>query len=147
MNDNVEVIKTGGRDEQRRQQLVMALLQQPSLEKAAKSVGISAVTAWRICKTPAFLDEYRQARREAFGQAMARLQQASSAAVSTLLTVMADPQKPAAVRVRAAECVLQHATNSFVSEELAARVDALGLWMRQKIEEQEMPPQKELVSE
>src|SRR5208283_1771010 len=104
--------KAGGREEKRRQQLVMALLQQPSLEKAAKSVGMSAVTAWRISKAPAFQEEYRRARREAFGQAMARLQQASSAAVSTLLTVMADPQNPAAVRVRAAECVLQHATNS-----------------------------------
>lgn len=36
-----------------REQLILALLQQPSLEKAA-AAGISAVTAWRISKTPEF---------------------------------------------------------------------------------------------
>jgi len=146
MSDNVEVITTGGRDEQRRQQLITALLQQPSFEKAAKSAGMSAVTAWRITKTPTFQEEYRQARREAFGQAMAQLQQASSAAASTLLTVMTDTKNPPAVRVRAAECILQHATASFESEELAARVDLIERWMRQRIGEQEMLQPKGLLS-
>jgi hypothetical protein len=129
-----------------RQQLITALLQQPSLEKAAQSAGMSAVTAWRITKTLAFQEEYKRARRDAFGQAMARLQQASSVAVSTLLTVMTDPGNPFAVRVRAAECVLQHATDSFASEELAARLDAIERWMRQKIDEQEVLQPKGLLS-
>ncbi len=145
MNDKVAVIKNDSREEQRRQQFVMALLQQPSMEKAAKLVGISPVTAWRMSKTTEFQKEYRRARREAYGQSMARLQQASSAAVSTLLAVMEDPDNPAAVRLRAAECVLQHATDSFESEELAARVDAVERRMNQMIEEQEMPQQKGLL--
>jgi len=145
MNDKVAVIKNDSREEQRRQQFVMALLQQPSMEKAAKLVGISPVTAWRMSKTAEFQKEYRRARREAYGQSMARLQQASSAAVSTLLAVMEDPDNPAAVRLRAAECVLQHATDSFESEELAARVDAVERRMNQMIEEQEMPQQKGLL--
>src|ERR1035441_4568455 len=102
---DTEVIKTSGREEQRRQQLVLALLQQPSMEKAAKSAAMSPVTAWRLSKTPEFQVEYRQARREAFEQSIARLQQASGAAVSTLLTIMEDRKHPAAVRVRAAESV------------------------------------------
>jgi hypothetical protein len=36
-------------------------------------------------KVPEFNAAYREARREAFGQSIARLQQASSAAVSTLV--------------------------------------------------------------
>ena len=52
------------RRNRQREQLILALLQQPGLEKAAAAVGISTVTAWRITKTPEFKEEYRQARRE-----------------------------------------------------------------------------------
>jgi hypothetical protein len=54
-------------------------------------------------KIPEFDTAYREVRRDAFRQSVARLQQASSAAVSTLLKIMVDPNVPAAVRVRAAE--------------------------------------------
>ena len=53
-----------------REQLILALLQQPGMEKAAQSIGISGVTAWRISKTPGFQEEYRQAGREAFAQSL-----------------------------------------------------------------------------
>src|SRR5712671_6944764 len=74
--------------------------QQPSLEKAAASIGISTVTAWRISKTREFKEEYRNARWEAFSQSLARLQQASGAAVSPLLKGMIDKTTPAASRAR-----------------------------------------------
>ena len=45
---------------------------------------------------------YHQARRAAFGEATARLQQASGAAVMTLHKIMVDPNAPASTRVRAA---------------------------------------------
>ncbi|HEV2039233.1 MAG TPA: hypothetical protein VGT81_04170 [Casimicrobiaceae bacterium] len=44
-----------------REQLILALLQRPSMEKAAASIGISPVTAWRISKTAEFQAEYRKA--------------------------------------------------------------------------------------
>jgi hypothetical protein len=108
-----------------REQLILALLQQPSLDKAAAVVGISSVTAWRISKTPEFQEEYRKARRESFSQSLARLQQASSAAVSTLLKVMVDPRAPAASRVRAAGNVLSHASKAIELEDLNLRVAEL----------------------
>jgi hypothetical protein len=52
-------------------------------------------------KVPEFKTAYREARRAAFGQSIARLQQASSAAVSTLLKIMVDtnaPPRPVFVR-------------------------------------------------
>ena len=51
-----------------REQLIVAILQQPTWQKAAASIGISEVTAWRIRQTPAFRREYLQARREAMSQ-------------------------------------------------------------------------------
>ena len=91
-----------------REQLILALLQQPSLEKAAASIGISTVTAWRISKTREFKEEYRNARWEALSQSSARPQQASGAAVSALLKVMIDKTTPAASRVRSADRVLDY---------------------------------------
>ena len=108
-----------------REQLIAALLQHPSVEKAAASIGISPVTAWRISKTIEFKKEYRRVRREAFSQSVARLQHASGAAVSTLLKVMVDNTAPPASRVRAADCVLDHATKAIELEDIEARVDEM----------------------
>lgn len=63
---------------------VAALLTQRNVEDAARSVGITTQTLVRWMKVPEFQKAYREARRAAFGQSIARLQQASSAAVSTL---------------------------------------------------------------
>ena len=108
-----------------REQLILALLQQPGLEKAAAVVGISTVTAWRITKTQEFQAEYRQARRDAFSQSLGRLQQAAGAATSTLMKVMVDATAPAGSRVRAADCVLEHAASALDLEDLQVRLAKL----------------------
>ncbi len=108
-----------------REQLILALLQQPSMEKAAASIGISPVTAWRISKTAEFQAEYRKARGEAYSQTVARLQQASGAAVSTLLKGMVDKTTLPASRVRAADCVLDHAAKAMELEDIEARLAQL----------------------
>lgn len=108
-----------------REQLILALLQQPGIEKAAAVVGISTVTAWRITKTPEFKEEYRQARRDAFTQSLGRLQQAAGAATSTLMKIMVDATAPAASRVRAADCVLEHAASALDLEDLQVRLAKL----------------------
>jgi len=108
-----------------REQLILELLQQPGMEKAAQSIGISGVTAWRISKTPGFQEEYRQAGREAFAQSLGRLQQAAGAAAATLLKVMLDATGPAASRVRAADCILEHAASALELEDIQVRLAKL----------------------
>src|SRR5215470_11716556 len=93
----------------KREALILALLQQPSLEKAAASIGISLSTAYRMRHQPEFQVEYLQARREAVSQAIARLQQGCNAASSTLLKIMLDSNSPTGSRVRAADRVIEHA--------------------------------------
>jgi hypothetical protein len=68
---------------------------------------------------------YRAARRAAFAQSVARLQQASSAAVSTLLKVMVDPGTPASTKVRAADSVLAHTIKAIEVDDIEARVSEL----------------------
>ena len=108
-----------------REQFVLAMLQQPSLEKAAASIGISKATAWRIANTPEFQQEFRQARRAAFSHATARLQHGSGAAASALLKAMFDQSAPAASRVRAADLVFQHGAKGLELEDIEARVAEL----------------------
>ena len=114
--------KAGGR---REEQAIVALLEHPTLEKAAAALAVSDVTLWRWMQNPEFQEAYRKARREAFAQSVARLQHASQAAVGTLLRVMTDREAPAASRVRAADVVLQTALRGMESEDIAARLDRL----------------------
>jgi hypothetical protein len=115
----------GSKFGQKMEQAVAALLIQRNMEEAAKSVGISTNTLLNWTKVPEFDEAYRKARRDAFSQSISRLQQASGAAVSTLLKVMIDPATPAHTRVRAADSVLGHAAKAIEIEDIEVRLAAL----------------------
>ena len=104
---------------------IAALLTQRNVEVVARAAGIGARTLLRWLQLPEFQAAYRQARREAFGQAVARLQQGTSAAATTLLKTMIDPATPASVRVRAAEAIFNHAAKAIEIEDIEARVSDL----------------------
>jgi hypothetical protein len=74
---------------------------------------------------PLFDKAYRKARRDAFGQGTARLQQASGAAVSSILKIMVDPHTPASTKLRAADLVLTHGAKAIEIEDIEARVAEL----------------------
>ena len=76
-------------------------------------------------KEPEFDTAYREARRDAFGQSIARLQQGTSAAATTLLKMLIDPSTPASVRARVADSIFNHAAKAIEIEDLEARVAAL----------------------
>ena len=95
------------------------------IDEAAKAVGIAASTLILWMKEPAFQTAYREAKRAAFSQVTARLQQGSVVAATALLKTVVDPNTPASVRVRAAECVLNHALRAIEVEDIEARVAEL----------------------
>jgi hypothetical protein len=111
-----------GRKEER---MIVALLEHSSVEKAAASLGISEATLWRRLKEPSFQEAFRHARREAFSRAVARLQQASSAAVTTVLRMMCDAKTPPASRLRAATSVLELTFRATELEDLQTRIQTL----------------------
>jgi hypothetical protein len=104
---------------------IAALLSQRNIEEAARTAGIGARTLLRWLKEPDFDKAYREARRAAFKQSISRLQQASGAAVSTLLKVMLDTTAPHSTRVRAADSVLAHAAKAIEIEDVEVRVTEL----------------------
>ena len=100
------MVGPGSKFTRKKEEAIAALLTQRNFEEAARAVGIGAQTMLRWLKVPEFQKAYRDARRDAFSQSIARLQQASGAAVSTLLNVMVDPATPASSRIRAADSIL-----------------------------------------
>ena len=109
----------------KQEKAITALLAQPTIEAAAAALGVNPASIHRWLGDPAFVEAYRTARRDAVGQAVARLQQVSGAAVAVLVQVMADKRTAGSTRVAAASKVLDYAFRAVVLEDLAARIEAL----------------------
>ena len=112
----------GAKFGRKKEEAIVALLTTRTTEEAARAINVTAKTILRWQKEPEFQKAYRDARREAFGQSIARLQQGTSAAATTLLKTMIDPNTPASVRVRAAEAIFNHAAKAIEIEDIEARV-------------------------
>jgi len=115
----------GAKFGRKKEEAIAALLTQRNMDEAARAVGVAPKTLLRWLQIPEFQAAYRKARRDAHGQSIARLQQATSAAVSTLLNVMVDPSTPASTKVRAADSVLDHSAKSIEIEDIEVRVAEL----------------------
>jgi hypothetical protein len=115
----------GAKIGRKQEEAIAALLTQRNVEESAKFVGVAARTLMRWMKIPAFRAAYLEARGLAVGQSNARLQQATSAAVTTLLKLMVGPEVPASTRVRAAQCVVELAHKGFELDNLELRISQL----------------------
>jgi hypothetical protein len=115
----------GAKFGRKKEEAIAALLTQRNIEEAARSIAVAPNTLLKWMKVPEFQTAYRQARREAFGQSIARLQQGTSAAATTLLKTMIDANTPASVKVRAAEAIFNHAAKAIEIEDIEARVSEL----------------------
>ena len=115
----------GAKFGRKQEEAIAALLTQRNIDEAAKSIGIAPNTLLKWMKQPEFLTAYREARRDAYRQAIARLQQGTSAAATTLLKTMIDPSTPASVKVRVAEAIFNHAAKAIEIEDIDARVSEL----------------------
>ena len=115
----------GSKFPRKMEQAVAALLTARNQEEAAKSVGISLKTLQRWQKEPEFETALREARMSAFRQSIARLQQASVPAVTTLLKIMVEPTAPLTVKARCAYYILDQTRKGIETEEIEARVAEL----------------------
>jgi hypothetical protein len=86
------MVGPGTKLRRKQEEAIAALLSQPRVEDAARTVGVPVRTVYRWMREPEFAARYKEARRAAFGQCTARLQQMSAAAVSWLTRM---PRPPA----------------------------------------------------
>jgi transposase-like protein len=115
----------GSKFGRKKEEAIAALLTQRNLEEAARAIGIAPNTLLKWMKDPTFDLAYREARRATFHQSTARLQQASSAAVTTILKLLVDQNASASARIRAAQCILDHSIRSMEIEDIQARLCVL----------------------
>jgi hypothetical protein len=115
----------GSKFGRKKEEAIVALLTHRNVEEAARAIKIGTKTLFRWMKDPEFDAAYRDAKRSAFSQAIARLHQMSSAAVTTLGKIMLDPNAPASTRVRAADSIVNHTVKVIEIEDHGARISAL----------------------
>jgi transposase-like protein len=109
----------------RKDRAILALLEHPTLEKAAEAVGVHPSTLRRWLKQAEFQEALRQARREKFLQAMGLLHLGTSAAAAHLLKIMRDPNQPGSTQIRAIDSLLNRVTKAIEIEDILARLTAL----------------------
>ena len=114
----------GEKKSRKTEQFIAALLAHPSIDAAAKSIGISNATAWRWMQDPGFAEQYREVRREAMRHTTARLQEAAREAVDCLRDVQRNGESESA-RVSAARTILEQALKAVDLEDVQGRLDAL----------------------
>ncbi len=104
---------------------IIALLNEQTVGRAAAAAKVGQRTLYRWLRDPTFSLAYRQARRDAFGQAIALTQRNAPLAVNTLAQVMMDDQAPSSSKVAAATTILRFGREGIELDDLGARVEAL----------------------
>lgn len=102
-----------------------ALITSKSKKEAAQKAGITERTMRRYFENPEFCKRYREAFAQVVQDATRQAQQLLAPALSTLESVMADEDIPAAARVNAAKITLDYAVRLTDQNDLAERLTAL----------------------
>lgn len=108
----------------KQEQLLMAMLSEPSFEEAVRKAGIARTTAFRYKKDPVFMDEFRKLKKEMIETTTAKLQLASNTAVQSLFEV-SQSSKSDLARVQASKTILEFAYKGYELEDLAERLRRL----------------------
>jgi transposase-like protein len=109
----------------RKDRAVVALLEHPTVEKAAEAAGVHPTTLRRWLRQPEFHEAVRQARREKFSQSMGLLHLGTNAAIANLMKIMRDPNQPGSTQVRAIDSLLNRVAKAIEIEDVLARITAL----------------------
>ena len=115
----------GEKFSRKQEQAISALLNEPTIEAAAKRIGVGETTLWRWLQIPSFQEQYRQAKRRVVEHAITQLQSACGEAVACLREVMGDREATDSSRVSAARAVLEQSIKTVELDDLNGRIAAL----------------------
>jgi hypothetical protein len=107
----------------KQERAITALLEHPTIREAADAADTDERTLRRWLALPVFLAAYRQARLQVVEGSIARLQQASGAAVTTLQECLNADK--AGDQIRAAVAILDHCHRGAELLDLAGQVQEL----------------------
>jgi hypothetical protein len=109
----------------KKERAIVALLNEQTMQKAAEAVGVNLRTLQRWQEEPEFAAAYREARRQAFSQAIALTQRYAPLAVNALARILMDTKAPTSSVVSAATAMLKFGREGIELEDLAVRVESL----------------------
>ena len=110
----------------KKQKALVALLTQPTKEKAAAAAaGITSKTLRSYLDDPEFQAEYRKAFAELVEDATRKVQQTLDPAVAVLREVMEDSDENGQVRVSAARSVLEYGLKMTEQTDIITRLQEL----------------------
>jgi hypothetical protein len=119
------VIGHGQKLGRKKQQLVAALLEQPTVKAAAKAANIGEATAHRWMKDPNFQRCYKDARQQIVDLCISRIQKASSEAVEVLREILHDNAAPASSRISASKIILELSLKGLEITNIIERIENL----------------------
>ncbi len=109
----------------KKQRALVALLTQPTKEKAAAAAGITSKTLRGYLDDPEFQAEYRKAFAELVEDATRKVQQTLDPAVAVLREIMEDRDENGQVRVTAARSVLEYGLKMTETTDVLSRLQEL----------------------
>jgi AcrR family transcriptional regulator len=123
--------------ETNKEKVLIALIETSSIREAAKASGIGEATIYRYLQDKEFLAEYRNARRQTVGSAIALLQNAASEAVERLkeLQYCENP----AVAARCAQIIFENSIKGMEMTDVLTRLEKLEDEHSKQIEENGKP--------
>jgi hypothetical protein len=115
------------------EQAIIALLNEPTVRKAAAAVGLNEKTIHRWLEEPAFSTAYRKARRQAFNQAISICHRFTPVALQTLAKILVNEKASDSSRVSAANAILKYGRDSIELDDLAERIGTLEAQLTGKV--------------
>lgn len=91
------------------EEIIAALLQHGTLREAAQAAGVSPRTIYDRMNDREFSAEYMAAKNDIMRSAVFKMNESLSAAVDAITDIMNDPKNNAAVRLQAAQTLLNNA--------------------------------------
>jgi hypothetical protein len=113
-----------GKKSAKLEQFVAALTTQPTIELAAKSIGISEITAYRWLRDPIVSERRREAARESSQLAMTRLREVMCRAVNRLGNLV-DHAEAENTQVAACKAVLDFSLKVAELEDLQQQINEI----------------------
>ena len=117
--------KREGNFTRKQERAIAALLTTDSVTQAASVAGVGERTLYRWLQNPAFLEQYRKARKAAVDQAISTLQERANKAARALVDIAEDQEMPPSTRVAAAREILQASIKGIERDDFEARLEAL----------------------
>lgn len=104
------------------EKVIVALLTESSISRAANKLRIDESTIFRLMQNPDFMSAYNDAKRRMLDNTLNAIQSASGEALETLRTIMSDQTVQPGTRVSAAKTILELSLRAFESQQMDQRI-------------------------